>query len=89
MVSAGSADIYILPFSQDNLTLDFVFSLDYKTFPVIDVIDGDFIVSSTSEYFCSECFYYVVVTTKSRFIGEIVFLRLTDPIPLRVSHMFK
>jgi len=53
LVSAGTANIYIFPFSQDDLTLEFVLKSDFTTFPVVDTIDGDFIVSSTSEYFCS------------------------------------
>jgi hypothetical protein len=89
MVSAGKADIYILPFNQGNLTLAFALSMDFKSFPLVDKIDGDFIVSSSNQYFCSNCFYYVVVTTSTKFIGEIVFLRLTDPIPLTVNHIFK
>ena len=63
--------------------------MDYTKFPVVDSVDGDFIVSSSSDYFCSQCFYYIVVATKSKFIGEIVFLRPTDSIPVTVSHMFK
>jgi hypothetical protein len=63
--------------------------MDYQEFPVADSVDGDFIVSSSSDYFCSQCFYYVVVSTKSKFIGEIVFLRPTDAVPLSVGHIFK
>jgi hypothetical protein len=64
MMSAGKADIYILPFTLNDTTLDAVFKLDHTTFPVIDNVDGDFIVSSTSQHFCWDCFYYVVVSTK-------------------------
>jgi hypothetical protein len=89
MVSAGSADIHILPFNEDNLTLSAVSEMDYRQFPILDSTDGDYVLSSSSEYFCSQCFYYVVVTTKTFFIGQIIFLRLTDAVPLSVGHMFK
>lgn len=89
MVSAGEAEIYILPFSESNLTLASALSLDFKSFPLVDKIDGDFVVSSTSQSFCYNCFYYVVVTASSKFIGEIVFLRLSDAIPLSLNHMLK
>jgi hypothetical protein len=89
MVSAGAADIYILPFSESNLTLTSVLSIDFKSFPLVDKVDGDFVISSSSKSFCSNCFYYAVITTSSKFIGEIVFLRLSDAIPLTVNHIFK
>jgi hypothetical protein len=69
MVSTGNAFIYILPFSQDNTTLKDAFNTNHTFFPMVDKVDGDFIVSSTSDYFCSDCFYYIVVTANSRFIG--------------------
>lgn len=63
--------------------------MNLTSFEMLDKNDGDFVMSSESEHFCWQCYYYVVVTTKSRFIGEIVFLRMADPIPLTVNHMFK
>jgi hypothetical protein len=48
MVSAGAADIYILPFSESNLTLASALSIDFKSFPLVDKVDGDFVISSSS-----------------------------------------
>jgi hypothetical protein len=40
-------------------------------------------------YFCSDCYYYVIVTTKTRFVGQVVFLRANDPILLTTNHILK
>ena len=39
--------------------------------------------------FCSKCYYYVLVSTERRFVGQVVFLRLYDPVPLSINHVFK
>lgn len=89
MISAGKANIYIMPFKESNKTLTEVLAIDYKNYPIIDTIDGDYVVSSRDDNFCSNCFYYIHVVTESKFVGEVVFVRMYDPIPLTVNHIFK
>ncbi len=47
MISAGSADIYVMPIKSNNITLAEVLATDYKSFPIIDKVDGDFVISSS------------------------------------------
>lgn len=58
-------------------------------YPIFTTQAGDFAVSSEAPEFCSQCYYFILVTTQTKFKGQIVFSRLYDPIPLSTNHMFK
>jgi hypothetical protein len=89
MISAGDPSIFVLPIAETKFTMSSLDNLSYSSFPVFASYDGEYAIESSNPYFCSNCYYYIVVTTKSKFIGQIVFLRIYDPIPLTTKHIFK
>jgi hypothetical protein len=58
-------------------------------FPVFASYDGEYSIEPSNPFFCSSCYYYVVITAKTKFVGQITFLRVYDPIPLSSKHIFK
>lgn len=89
MQSAGDLFVFILPIPHDSFTLANLSTLNFSSFPTFSIYDGETAVESNHPKFCSNCYYYVVVTTKTSFVGQVMFLRLLDPIPLTTNHILK
>jgi len=84
----GKLYAYIMPLTS-NITLNDALKLSPESYPIVDEGDREHLVDSTNVNFCSNCIYLMVVSAKSRFVGDIVFLRANDPIPLSINHALK
>lgn len=89
MASAGDASIFVMPIYNINFTLSSLNTLSYNSFPTYASYDGEYVIEENHTHFCSDCYYYVIVTTRTKFVGQVIFLRTYDPIPLTTNHIFK
>lgn len=89
MVSGGSTNIHIHPLEDNEKPLKELLSMKNEEYEWTDQVNGEFVVESTLDKFCVGCYYFMKVETSSSFEGELMVLRMNDPLPLTVNHFLK
>ena len=86
---AGKLTVHILNMSDPKMTLKEALLINPESYPLMEGEEGEHRVSQDDPHFCFDCFYLVVVSTATSFEGEVIFLRINDPIPLTPKYILK
>lgn len=89
LLTSGDVEVRVLPINHANFTFSSLVNVPLDDFPIFTPKWGELTINSSNTSFCSNCYYLIAVTTPNKFIGQILFLRVHDPIPLTSNHILK